>query len=133
MPDVSVIICTRNPRRGIVDRVVASLASQTLPFDRWETVVIDNGSDPPVQSLGAAKLHGPGCIVESKVGLTNARLRGIQETQGSLLVFVDDDNLLDSDYLEQALRIAEEYPRIGAIRIGDMQDFMRERHRAMEN
>ena len=26
-----------------------------------------------------------------------------------------------------------EYPRIGAIRIGDMQDFMRERHRAMEN
>jgi len=25
-----------------------------------------------------------------------------------------------------------EYPRLGAIRIGDMQDFMRERHRMME-
>jgi hypothetical protein len=25
-----------------------------------------------------------------------------------------------------------EYPRVGAIRIGDMQDFIRERHRAME-
>lgn len=26
-----------------------------------------------------------------------------------------------------------EYPRVGAIRIGDMQEFIRERHRAMEN
>jgi hypothetical protein len=25
-----------------------------------------------------------------------------------------------------------EYPRLGAIRIGDMQEFLRERHRAME-
>jgi hypothetical protein len=30
------------------------------------------------------------------------------------------------------LIVALEYPRVGAIRIGDMQDFIRERHRAME-
>jgi glycosyltransferase involved in cell wall biosynthesis len=53
-------------------------------------------------------------VVEPEVGLTAARLQAIRETTSRLLVFVDDDNLLDSDYLEQALRIAGEYPRIGA-------------------
>lgn len=114
MPHLSVIICTRNPRQMVLDRVFASLASQTLPSSRWETVLIDNASEPSVRLQDATRLPGPGCIVESKLGLTNARLRGIQETRGRLLVFVDDDNLLDSDYLEQALRIAEGYPRIGA-------------------
>jgi hypothetical protein len=31
-----------------------------------------------------------------------------------MLVFVDDDNVLDADYLEQVLRLAAEWPMIGA-------------------
>jgi hypothetical protein len=53
-------------------------------------------------------------VREEELGLTPARLRGIREATGELLVFVDDDNVLDADYLEQACRIAEEFPHIGA-------------------
>ena len=53
-------------------------------------------------------------IREERLGLTPARLRGIRESSGELLVFVDDDNVLDPDYLETALRIAGERPYLGS-------------------
>jgi glycosyltransferase involved in cell wall biosynthesis len=51
---------------------------------------------------------------EETLGLTPARLRGIREACGELLVFVDDDNVLDADYLEEALRISVARPWLGA-------------------
>src|ERR1035437_9739406 len=47
--------------------------------------------------------------------ITHARLRGIKESKGDLLVFVDDDNILAADYLEQSLKIADEFPKLGAL------------------
>jgi glycosyltransferase involved in cell wall biosynthesis len=41
-------------------------------------------------------------------------LRGIREASGDLLVFVDDDNVLDPDFLEGALRTADEKPFLGS-------------------
>jgi hypothetical protein len=40
-------------------------------------------------------------------------LRGIRETDGELLVFVDDDNVLQPDYLEQVLSIAQKEEKLG--------------------
>ena len=45
-------------------------------------------------------------LLENEPGLTAARVRGINESEGELLVFVDDDNLLADDYLERAVEIA---------------------------
>ncbi|MBA3257108.1 MAG: glycosyltransferase, partial [Pyrinomonadaceae bacterium] len=53
-------------------------------------------------------------IREEELGLTPARLRGIQESTGEILVFVDDDNVLDADYLEWVVRLADDWPMIGA-------------------
>jgi glycosyltransferase involved in cell wall biosynthesis len=47
-PIASVILCTRNPRAGVFAGVLSALATQTLPHDRWEAIVLDNGSEPPV-------------------------------------------------------------------------------------
>jgi len=53
-------------------------------------------------------------VVEENLGLTQARLRGIAETRGEMIVFVDDDNVLAPDYLEQTLAIAAAFPLLGA-------------------
>jgi len=53
-------------------------------------------------------------VLESVLGLTSARLRGIEASVGDILVFVDDDNLLDPDYLEKLVQISEEFPKLGA-------------------
>ena len=48
------------------------------------------------------------------LGLTAARLMGIRKAHAPLLVFVDDDNVLEPDYLEVAYQISEERSDIGA-------------------
>jgi len=58
--------------------------------------------------------HAHGRIVrEDRVGLTHARLRGIDEAKGELIVFIDDDNVLAPDYFERCVRIAAEWPQLG--------------------
>jgi len=77
-------------------------------------VVVDNGSDERVASLFDFSWHRNRQILrEDRLGLTPARLRGIRESKGNLLVFVDDDNVLDPDFLETTLLVAEEKPFLG--------------------
>jgi glycosyltransferase involved in cell wall biosynthesis len=52
-------------------------------------------------------------IREDRLGLASARLRGIQEAAADILIFVDDDNVLAPDYLEQALCIGRKWPVLG--------------------
>jgi glycosyltransferase involved in cell wall biosynthesis len=78
-------------------------------------MVIDNRSDQPIAERLGLSWHPAGRIVrEEALGLTPARLRGIQESKGHLLIFVDDDNVLDADFLETALRTAEEKSFLGS-------------------
>jgi glycosyltransferase involved in cell wall biosynthesis len=112
---VSVIICTHNPRADYVGRCLAALQAQTLPTGRWELVVVDNLSDEPLAGRLDLGWHaGARLVREEKLGLTPARLRGIREAAGEVLVFVDDDNVLAPDYLEMALRVARERPFLGS-------------------
>jgi hypothetical protein len=115
MRTVGVIICTHNPRRDYFERCLAGLRTQTLATDRWEMVVVDNASAPDRAPRPDLAWHPHARMVrEEKLGLTPARLLGIRETNADLLVLVDDDNVLDPDYLESALRIAREKPFLGS-------------------
>jgi glycosyltransferase involved in cell wall biosynthesis len=112
---LSVVICTHNPRSDYFRRCVDALRGQTLPPDRWELVVVDNQSDEPVADRVDLSWRSAVRIVrEERLGLTPARLRGIRETTGELLLFVDDDNVLDADFLETALRVSKEKPFLGS-------------------
>lgn len=112
---VSVIVCTHNPRQDYLQRVLEALRAQTLPRHKWELLVIDNASDRVLAKEWDMSWHPQSRHVrEDELGVTPARLRGIAGANGELLVFVDDDNLLEQDYLETALEIAQEYPFLGA-------------------
>jgi glycosyltransferase involved in cell wall biosynthesis len=112
---ISVIICTHNARLDYFNRCLGALKAQSLPAAKWDLLIVDNRSDRPVESEIDLSSHtNTRTVWESKLGLTPARLRGIRESGGDLLVFVDDDNVLASDYLERAAGIAEQYPFLGA-------------------
>ena len=115
VPKVSVITCTHNPRRDYLDLVIDGLRAQTADLCNWEYLVIDNASDPDRRPSVDLSWHPHTRIVrEEKLGLTAARLRGIVESQGTILVFVDDDNVLAPDYLDHVIQIADHKPFIGA-------------------
>ena len=112
---ISVILCTHNPRPAYLRRTLDGLRRQTLSTKEWEFVLIDNRSDTPLSEALDLSWHGNARLIrEEKLGLTPARLRGIRESRGDLLVFVDDDNVLDANYLEESLRIANERPFLGS-------------------
>ena len=96
MPQLSVIICTHNPRQHFLLRVLSALERQSLPAIEWELIIVDNASARPIAEMFDISWHPLGRHVsEEKLGLTSARLRGIEEAKGEFLVFVDDDNVLD--------------------------------------
>ena len=88
---------------------------QTLPREQWEVLLVDNASKEPLADRCDLSWHPAGRHVrEEALGLTPARLRGIREAMGGLIVFVDDDNVLAPDYLQEAVAIGSEYALLGA-------------------
>src|SRR3546814_11701459 len=65
-PDISVALCTWNPG-PLIEETVQSLACQSLAKDRYEILIVDNGSDgeraPLIQHLceryGCRYIHEP--------------------------------------------------------------------------
>jgi glycosyltransferase involved in cell wall biosynthesis len=112
---LSVITCTHNPRRDYLEKVITALQGQTLSLDQWELLLIDNASGQPLATEIDLSWH-PNArhIREEELGLTLARLRGMREAQTEILIFVDDDNVLNLDYLEVALRISKDFLFLGA-------------------
>jgi len=123
-PLVSVVLCTYNPRADFVERVLEGLRRQTLPLERWEFIVVDNNSTKPLSSTMGPRDDGTTVIdlswhpdarmvVEKQQGLSHARRRGFEEAKGELIVNLDDDAVIDPDYLEQICEVARQHPFIG--------------------
>lgn len=112
---LSVIVCTHNPKEDYLDRVLQSLQAQTLLLSEWELLIIDNASQQPVASERVDWHPHARVIREEQIGLTVARLRGFREATQDLMVFVDDDNVLDPNYLNHVVQIFREHPGLGAI------------------
>jgi glycosyltransferase involved in cell wall biosynthesis len=114
MVDASVIICTHNPRHKNLERTLGSLRAQTLSCAKWELILVDNASAEPIADNWDLSWHPSARhVLEPELGLSSARQRGIQESVGRLLIFVDDDNVLASDYLSEALKIASDCHFLG--------------------
>jgi glycosyltransferase involved in cell wall biosynthesis len=119
MAELSVIICTHNPRLDYLRRIIEALRGQTLPKQQWELLVIDNASkEPLIKSLDLTWHPYARHVREEKLGLTTARLRGICEACSDILVFFDDDNVPRKDYLEMVVRIAKEHNKLGCYGAG---------------
>jgi len=66
----------------------------------WEFIVVDNASTEPLDGRIDLGWHPNARIVrEDRLGLTWARLRSFYESKGEILVFIDDDNVIDPSYL----------------------------------
>jgi glycosyltransferase involved in cell wall biosynthesis len=115
MVELAVVICTYNPRQDYFVRVLEALKLQTLKRDQWELILVDNNSSTDLTLIYNLAWHPNGRIVKESVqGLTPARCRGIIESAAPLICFVDDDNVLRNDYLQEALLIASRHSFIGA-------------------
>ena len=112
---ITVIIPTHNPDAGRLQQTLEGMTKQSLPFDNWELILIDNGSATPVTAEDIQP-HFAGTfriVREDTLGLSHARKRGILESKTEILVFSDDDNVFEQSYLETVLRQFEQNADVG--------------------
>jgi glycosyltransferase involved in cell wall biosynthesis len=112
--DFSVIITTHN-RPALVARCVASVLAQTLA--PREIIVVDDGSRPRT-GRALAPLVQQNLIRydwQPRQGWGAARLRGVRQSAGEILAFLDDDCWAPPDWLAHYQRAYATHPDAAGI------------------
>src|SRR5439155_19997286 len=96
------------------------IVAQQFPRDHFEVLVIDNNSTDRTRAVVAefANAHpAPRHVLETQQGLDHARNRAIGEARGEILLFGDDDILVQPDWIAQMVvpLLADPVRRIGAV------------------
>jgi glycosyltransferase involved in cell wall biosynthesis len=118
-PSVTVIVPTRN-RAHLLETALRSLLAQDYPADRYEVVVVDDGSTDGTSSFveGMARDGTRARLVlvrQSHKNQNTARNRGIAEADNDLLAFLDDDELAPPDWLSRLMDGALRHPEAGCV------------------
>ena len=118
MKSLALCICTYNPELTLLREVFThSARSEAQALESWafERLVIDNNSNEliRIEIQKMAEEFNFRYVREDAQGLTFARLRAIAESNADFYAFIDDDNLVDSDFFKEAANIVAEYPKIG--------------------
>ena len=114
MKKISIIVCTYN-RNDYILKALNSLAQQTLPADQYEIIIVNNNSTDNTDALCQSFLQEHRqqnfhYFIEKQQGLSYARNRGIAESSGDILVFMDDDAQADENYLKEICHFFETTP-----------------------
>jgi glycosyltransferase involved in cell wall biosynthesis len=113
---VDVILCTYNPQWNYLLRTLDSIAAQErvegAKVAKW---LVDNNSpaDCAEKLKALCTERGFNYLFEKEQGLVHSRICGLRNTSGEVVVWVDDDTVLATGYLHEAVRIAEEKPFLG--------------------
>jgi GT2 family glycosyltransferase len=130
-PEVSVVVATYN-RAARLSRLLEALRAQTHPRERFEVVVVDDGSsDETGALLGREAERGELRLRvlerERNGGWAVAREEGWRAATGEIVAFTDDDCVPDPEWLAAGLRACEQQP--GAIVQGRTEPIPEEHER----
>lgn len=114
---ISIIVCTYN-RAPVLKRMLESFFKQEwLDEVNYEILIVDNNSQDRTKLVVEEYLHNQECryVFEPKQGLSIARNRGVFETTGNIVAFLDDDVIVDRCWLK---RLDECYQETNADVVG---------------
>ena len=147
-PFVSVVVPVLNDdaRLGMC---LDGLTRQSYPADRYEVLVVDNGSERPIREV-TARYPGVSCLSEARPGSYAARNAAIKDARGELIAFTDADCVPAEDWIERAAghwrtlprrtilagrisRTAVDDRELSAVELYDRTFFLRQDHYAQRH
>ena len=100
---ITLIICTYN-REKYITPLLNSIAKNDYSTMDYEILLVDNNCTD--NTCGVCEQFAAGhpeitlrYVVETEQGLSAARNKGIKEAKGDIIIYVDDDALVDADYI----------------------------------
>lgn len=109
---VTVAICTWN-RAELLRQTLEQMRALRIPAGvEWELLVIDNNCTDDTEQVVARFVDRLPVkrVVETRQGQSNARNRAMDVARGDLLVWTDDDVLVDKEWLAAYVAAAERWP-----------------------
>jgi glycosyltransferase involved in cell wall biosynthesis len=117
--DVSVVICTYNGQDRLPEVMDALMLQVVAPEIRWEILVIDNNSTDKTSAVAAAYVpRSPvplKVVVETEQGLVYARRRGVVDSAGRLISFLDDDTIVNPNWVAAVYEFFRTHERAGLV------------------
>ncbi|NPA68473.1 MAG: glycosyltransferase [Chlorobi bacterium] len=116
---VSIIVCTYN-RDDVIGDCLESLQNQTAGKDDFEVLIINNNSTDGTEKICSDFLNKQNntnfkYFTEKKQGLSFARNRGIRESGGNIISFIDDDAVACKEYADEVINFFSEYKHADAL------------------
>jgi len=119
-PTISVVIPSYNCARYLA-RALDSALAQHYPADRMEVVVVDDGSVDMSLELARTYAHRDRRVrvfEQANAGPAAARNRGIENSSGELVAFLDADDTWEPEKLALQADIYRKDPLVGLIQCG---------------
>lgn len=113
--DISIVIPIYNNREPI-HRVLASLSQQTYPRKKYEVIVVEDGSTQPAEDLidfWKKFFNLKYYPAETRGGISRARNIGIDQASGEVVVFLDSDMIVPSEFVSEHSKIHQEESSVG--------------------
>ena len=113
---VSVIIPTYNRLKDLKETLNSVIVQTTLPK---EIIIVDDSDDDKIKNLieyKKSKFEKRRTLLKyirnkKDKSLAIARNIGIENATGDIILFLDDDVILDKNYIKEILRVYKEYPK----------------------
>lgn len=121
---ISVIIPCYNHGRFLRE-CVESVISQT--YKNWECIIVNDGStDKTTEEVRALiqdyKNYRIFLIEKQNTGVADSRNAGVEKSKGDFVLFLDADDKIHQNFLEEAINILQSYPEVGFV-YTDIQHF----------
>ncbi len=113
---VSVILAT-NRGGPYLEETLKSLSSQS--FQKWELIVIDDGSEEPDALRELVAPIGNGRVIrQDNAGISVARNVGFAHSSGEFIAYLDDDDLWQPEKLQQQVTALRQNPSAASCHSG---------------
>ena len=115
---VSVVICCYNSSKRITSTLehLQKIKTNDIP---WEVILIDNRSDDDTTGIALSVWNSNPVtrlkiVTENKQGLMNARITGVANCSYDIISFIDDDNWIESGWVDKVFAIMQRDQTIAA-------------------
>lgn len=112
-PFVSVVIPVRDDTERLM-LCLEALGNQTYPNDRYEVLVVDNGSKESLEPV-VSRFVNAAVVREDQPGSYSARNKGLSLARGEIIAFTDADCIPVSTWIEKGVEKLLEVPGCGLV------------------